>query len=102
MVLLALFVGVERRSPAPLLDLGLLAKPVFLLGNVASFLSYAGLFGVFFLVPFVMVRVYHDSSLQAGLRLSVLPVALALVSPLGGALYDRFGARLPAVGAMEG
>jgi len=99
-VLLALFVGAERRSPAPLLDLGLLAKPVFLLGNLASFLSYAGLFGVFFLVPFVMVRVYDDSSLQAGLRLSVLPVALALVSPVGGALYDRFGARLPAVGGL--
>ena len=99
-VLLALFVAAERRSPAPLLDLGLLAKPVFLLGNIASFLSYASLFGVFFLVPFIMVRVYADSSLQAGLRLSVLPVALALVSPVGGALYDRFGARLPAVGGL--
>jgi EmrB/QacA subfamily drug resistance transporter len=99
-VLMALFVGTEHRSPAPLLDLRLLANPVFLLGNLASFLSYAGLFGVFFLVPFVMVRVYADTALQAGLRLSVLPVALALVSPAGGALYDRFGARLPAVGGL--
>ena len=97
LVLLALFAGAERRSPAPLLDLALLAKPVFLLGNLASFLSYAGLFGVFFLVPFVLVRVYADSALQAGLRLSVLPVLLALMSPIGGMLYDRFGARMPAI-----
>ncbi|MCA0301294.1 MAG: MFS transporter [Proteobacteria bacterium] len=100
LVLLALFVSVEHHSPAPLLDLRLLANPVFLLGNIASFLSYASLFGVFFLVPFVLVRVYADNSLQAGLRLSVLPVALALVSPIGGALYDRFGARLPAVAGL--
>ena len=99
-VLLALFAGAEQRSAAPLLDLALLAKPVFLLGNLASFLSYAALFGLFFLVPFLLVRVYGETALGAGLRLSVLPVALALLSPIGGALYDRFGARLPAVSGL--
>jgi EmrB/QacA subfamily drug resistance transporter len=95
-VLLILFVRGERRAASPLLDLGLLRDRAFLLGNAASFLSYAALFGVFFLIPFVLVRAYHDSALQAGLRLSILPVALGLLAPVGGALYDRLGPRLPA------
>ena len=94
-VFLVLFVRVERRATMPLLDLHLLGKPAFLLGNAANFLSYAVLFGVFFLIPFVLVRIYHDSELAAGLRLSILPVTLGLMAPVGGALYDRLGARVP-------
>jgi EmrB/QacA subfamily drug resistance transporter len=94
-VFLALFVRAERRAAAPLLDLHLLRKAAFLLGNAANFLSYAVLFGVFFLIPFILVRIYHDSELAAGLRLSILPVMLGLLAPVGGALYDRFGARAP-------
>jgi EmrB/QacA subfamily drug resistance transporter len=93
--LLILFFRAEARAATPLLDLHLLGKPSFLLGNAANFLSYAALFGVFFLTPFVLVRAYHDSELAAGLRLSILPVMLGLLAPVGGALYDRFGARAP-------
>jgi EmrB/QacA subfamily drug resistance transporter len=94
-VFLVLFGRAERRAPAPLLDLKLLRKAAFLLGNAANFLSYAVLFGVFFLIPFILVRIYHDSELAAGLRLSILPVTLGLLAPIGGTLYDRMGARLP-------
>ena len=94
-VFLALFVRAERRAATPLLDLHLLGKGGFLLGNAANFLSYATLFGVFFLIPFVLVRIYDDSALAAGLRLSILPVTLGLLAPVGGALFDRFGARAP-------
>jgi MFS family permease len=45
-------------------------------------------------MPFVLERVYGDSALTAGLRLTVIPVALALAAPISGALYDRMGARL--------
>ena len=94
-VFLVLFVRAERRAATPLLDLHLLARRPFLLGNAANFMSYAVLFGVFFLIPFVLVRIYGDSALAAGLRLSILPVMLGLLAPVGGALYDRFGARAP-------
>jgi EmrB/QacA subfamily drug resistance transporter len=94
-IFMTLFVRAERRAATPLLDLHLLGKPAFLLGNVANFLSYAALFGVFFLIPFALVRVYHDSALAAGMRLAILPVMLGLLAPVGGALSDRFGARAP-------
>ena len=95
-----LFMRVERRAASPLLDLKLLAQKPFLIGNLANFLSYACLFGVFFLIPFVLVRVYQESELAAGLRLSILPVMLGLLAPVGGALSDRFGARAPTTAGM--
>jgi EmrB/QacA subfamily drug resistance transporter len=99
-VALLLFARVERRAKAPLIDLGLLRKRAFLTGNVANFLSYATLFGLFFLIPFALVRVYQDSAVAAGLRLSIVPVMLGLLAPVGGALYDRFGARVVTASGM--
>ncbi len=97
---LVLFFRAERRAASPLVDLALLRAPVFLWGNVANFLAYACLFGIFFLVPFVLVRGYDESAFVAGLRLSLVPVMLGVLAPLGGALYDRFGARLVTASGM--
>jgi nitrate/nitrite transporter NarK len=63
-------------------------------------MCYAALFGLFFLMPFVLVRAYGDSTFAAGLRLTVLPVMLGVVAPLAGALYDRLGPRLLTVSGM--
>ena len=99
-IFLTLFARVERRAETPLIDFQLLRQGAFLIGNVANFLSYAALFGLFFLVPFVLVRAYQDTALAAGLRLSIVPVMLGLLAPLGGALYDRFGARVVTASGM--
>ena len=99
-LLLFMFLRAERRAPSPLLDLGLLGRKPFMIGNLANFLCYGCLFGVFFIIPFVLVRVYQDSELTAGLRLSILPVMLGLTAPLGGALSDRLGARVPTTAGM--
>jgi len=100
LLLLIGFVRREQRTKSPLIDLGLFRNAVFVAGNAAGLLSYAMLFGAFFVLPFVLERAYGDSSLTAGLRLSVIPVALGLVAPLSGALYDRLGARLLTVSGM--
>ena len=99
-VLLTLFARAERRAETPLIDFQLLRQGAFLIGNIANFLSYAALFGLFFLVPFVLVRAYQDTALAAGLRLSIVPVMLGLLAPIGGALYDRFGARVVTTSGM--
>lgn len=97
---MALFVRAERRADVPLIDLTLFRRGAFTGGNTAGLLSYAALFGLFFLMPFVFVRVYRDSILAAGLRLSIVPVMLGIVAPAGGALYDRLGARLLTASGM--
>jgi len=92
LVLVTLFVRAERRAPAPLIDSALFRRATFATGNVAGLLAYAALFGLFFLMPFVLVRVYRESIFGAGLRLTIVPLALGLVAPVAGALYDRLGA----------
>jgi MFS family permease len=47
------------------------------------------LYGMFFAMSFALVRGYHDSAFAAGLRLTIVPIALGLVAPLGGALSDK-------------
>jgi EmrB/QacA subfamily drug resistance transporter len=94
-ILLTLFVRAERRADAPLIDLTLFGQRAFSAGNIAGLLSYAALFGLFFLMPFIFVRAYRDSIFAAGLRLCIVPVMLGVVAPIGGALFDRLGARLP-------
>jgi MFS family permease len=100
LLLLIGFVRREQQTISPLLNLGLFRNAVFVAGNVAGLLSYAILFGAFFVLPFVLERAYGDSPLTAGLRLTVIPAALGLVAPLSGALYDRLGARFLTVSGM--
>src|SRR5262249_41432349 len=93
--------ALARLLPAdPLIDLALFRKRAFAAGNIAGFMCPAALFGLLFLMPFVLVRAYGDSTFAAGLRLTVIPVTLGAVSPLAGALYDRLGARLLTVSGM--
>lgn len=100
LLLVPLFLWYERRHPAPLLDPTLFRRHAFWAGNVSGLLSYAMLFGTFFLMPFVFERAYHEGPLLAGLRLMAVPVALGVFSPLSGALYDRIGARTLTAGGM--
>jgi nitrate/nitrite transporter NarK len=51
-------------------------------------------------MTFVFIRSYGDSALIAGLRLSIVPVILGATAPVGGVLYDRFGARIASVGML--
>src|SRR6516165_9047338 len=93
LILLTLFVRAEQRADAPLIDLTLFRQSAFSAGNVAGLMGYAALFGLFFLMPFIFVRAYRDSTFAAGLRLSIVPVMLGVVAPIAG---DLRPARPPA------
>jgi EmrB/QacA subfamily drug resistance transporter len=98
--LLVFFVFAERRVRNPLMDLALFRSGAFAIGNTANLISYAMLFGLFFLMPFVFIRVYQETPLMAGLRLSIVPVMLGLTAPFSGALSDRLGARVLSASGM--
>ncbi len=99
-VLLVLLIRTETRSRAPLLDPRLFDQRIFAAANVGSLMSYALLFGIMLLMPFVFERAYLDDPLAAGLRLAIIPVAISLLAPLSGILYDRCGARIPTLAGM--
>lgn len=90
----------QRARPGSVIDSLLLHRPAFTLGCASGLLSYAALFGTLLVVPFYLETSDGLGAREAGLRLTVLPVALALVAPFGGRIADRTGARSPTVGGM--
>ena len=88
-VLLGLFILRESRAPAPLIDLRLFQSAAFSAGCVGVVVSYAMLYGMFFAMSFALIRGYHDAAFAVGLRLTVIPAALGLVAPFGGAWADK-------------
>jgi EmrB/QacA subfamily drug resistance transporter len=86
-------VWIERRAPAPILDPVLLSNRVFVFANVTFILAMLALFAVGFLLPFYLEELQGYDTVAAGLRLTPLPLALAMVAPISGALADRMGSR---------
>jgi EmrB/QacA subfamily drug resistance transporter len=99
-VLIFLFLRQEHASHSPMVDLALLDEPAFLAGALACALSYAMLYGMFFLASFALVRGYEESAIAAGLQLAIIPISLGIVAPFAGGLADRMGTRLLSVAGM--
>jgi MFS family permease len=91
---------VEGRSTSPLIDPALLRIRSFSLGLLAGLLSYAVLFGSLFLMPFYLERILGQTAAQTGLLLTPIPIALAVLAPISGALADRIGPVAPTVAGM--
>lgn len=92
----ALLVGFllwERRAPSPMLPLELFRHRGFAAANAATFFMYAGLFGALFLMTQLLQFALGHSPLGAGVRLLAWTAAPGVVSPIAGALADRYGNR---------
>jgi EmrB/QacA subfamily drug resistance transporter len=84
---------VEHRVSAPVLDPALLRNRVFVFANVSFMICMLALFAVSFLLPFYLEELRGFDTLRSGLLLTPLPLTLALVAPISGALADRMGSR---------
>jgi EmrB/QacA subfamily drug resistance transporter len=93
LALIGAFVWWERRAPNPMLPLGLFRERGFATANAVSFFMYAGLFGTLFLMTQFLQTALGHSPLGTGVRLLPWVAAPGLVSPIAGALADRFGNR---------
>jgi EmrB/QacA subfamily drug resistance transporter len=94
-VLLVAFVAIERRSPDPMLPLGLFASAQFTGANLVTFAVYAGLGAAFFLVVVDLQVALGYSALEAGTAMVPVTILMLLLSARAGALAQRIGARLP-------
>ncbi|GAA3500821.1 MFS transporter [Streptomyces prasinosporus] len=91
---LALFVVIERRAAAPLLDLSLLRRPNFLVGNVLGLVSLAVMCSVFFFLALYLQLATGATPIRAGLALLPLTLLGAVVAPATGWLVPRVGTRV--------
>lgn len=90
---LAAFVAVERKSPAPMLDLTLFANPLVSLPLAMSVLVFiTGASG--FIMPFFLQSAQGHTVTEVGLLLMILPASMALTAPVSGSLADRYGTRV--------
>jgi EmrB/QacA subfamily drug resistance transporter len=89
------FLLVERRSSHPMLPLSLFASEQFSAANAVTFLVYAALGGVFFLLVMHLQIVGGFSPLAAGTALLPVTALLLVLSGKAGALAERIGPRLP-------
>jgi DHA2 family methylenomycin A resistance protein-like MFS transporter len=94
-VILSLFVAVERRSAEPMLPLELFKSRLFSSVAVVTFL----LGFVMISVPFFTVQFFQDvehlSAFDAGLRMLSFTLFFSIGAPMAGRLARRFGYRLP-------
>ncbi len=91
--LLVVFVRVERRRPAPMLDLALFGNRTFSASTVSALLNYSCVYAVTFVLPFLLIQGRGLGTAQAGLVLTAQPIVMAIVAPVSGALSDRIGSR---------
>ena len=95
LVAFAAFLVTERRSPNPMLPLGMFASREFSAANLVTFVVYAALGGVFFLlVAFLQVSLGY-SPIAAGAALIPQTILMLVLSARSGALAQRIGPRIP-------
>jgi MFS family permease len=99
-VLLVVFVLVERRVASPLVDLVVNARPALLLTNLASvcvgFALFASLIGTaaYVQAPAASGYGFGSSVLASGLAMAPSGIAMLLLSPVSAQLSARFGPRV--------
>lgn len=99
-LLLGLFLFVEKRIPHPMLDLSLFRHRIFTASTASAVMNYICIYAILFLLPFYLLQGRNLSPSQAGLLLTAQPLVMAIVSPFSGTLSDRIGSRLLTTLAM--
>ncbi len=100
LVLLPVFVMVERRSDNPMINFKLFRHENFLAANLSQVLAGMVELGIGFLTPFFLLLVVGVTPTTAGIALIPATVPIILAGPLAGRAFDRFGGRWPLVGGF--
>ncbi|TCC03684.1 MFS transporter [Kribbella soli] len=93
-VLLAAFLGWERRTVAPMLPLRLFSVRSFSVVNVVAFTFAVGVFGAVFLLAQFFQIVQGYTPFQSGVRTLPWTAAPLVVAPIAGLIVDRVGPRI--------
>jgi EmrB/QacA subfamily drug resistance transporter len=88
------FIFTEWRSRTPMLPLGILRSRQFSITNAVTFVVYAALGGVLFLLPIQLQVVDGFSPFASGLALLPLTAIMLVLSARSGALAAKIGPRL--------
>jgi MFS transporter, DHA2 family, multidrug resistance protein len=92
-VALAALVIRELSAPVPAIDLSLFKDVVFLSGTLVGAVMFAMLMAVTFLLPLFMQVLLGFTATQAGLAMMPRSLAMIVVMPIVGRLYNKISPR---------
>ena len=90
---LTIFVLVERKAAEPVVDLSLFHDKIFAISILILFLSFMTYPSYLLIMPFYLMEGLGLTSSEAGVLMAVTAIVSVIVSPISGALSDRFGPR---------
>ncbi|HEY9417856.1 MAG TPA: DHA2 family efflux MFS transporter permease subunit [Pseudonocardia sp.] len=96
-LLLALFVIIELEVDEPLLNVRSFARWHFVNSLVIAGVLSLGLFGSLYFIPVFLQSGQNITPMHTGLAILPQAVVMMALMPVSGKLYDRYGARWPAV-----
>jgi EmrB/QacA subfamily drug resistance transporter len=99
-ILLPLFVVVESRARAPMLDLSIFQNRMFAAATGAAFINGLSRFALLFLFVFYYQGAQGDDPITAGIKLAPMALGMLVASPLAGIWADRHGSRMLAALGM--
>ena len=99
-VLLPLFVAIEHRGRAPMLDLTIFQNRLFAAATGAAFINGLSRFALMFVFVFYFQGAQGDDPITAGIKLAPLAVGMLVSSPVAGMWADRHGSRVLAALGM--
>jgi EmrB/QacA subfamily drug resistance transporter len=100
-LLLPLFVLIEHRGKAPMLDLTIFRNRLFAAATAAAFVNGLSRFALMFIFVFYFQGAQGDDPILAGLKLAPMALGMLVASPLAGIWADRHGSRaLAALGMV--
>jgi EmrB/QacA subfamily drug resistance transporter len=99
-VLLPLWVLIEHRGRAPMLDLTIFRNRMFAAATGAAFINGLSRFALMFVFVFYFQGAQGDDPITAGIKLTPMALGMLVSSPLAGIWADRHGSRALAASGM--
>ncbi len=97
LLLLLLFVLVERHSRSPLVPMDFFRNRNFTGANLLTLFLYGALSATFFYLPLNLIQAQHYSPTRAGAATLPMVLLMFLLSRWAGGLVERHGSRKPLI-----